>query len=241
MELLSETLAWLTDPQHWQGSDGIPTRTLQHVYLCVVSLAAGLAIALPLGLAIGHTRRFETIVVAIANLGRAVPSLALLLIFLPFVGIGDPLIIVALTLLSIPPVLVNTAVGIREVDAELVEAGRGMGMSEMGLIRRVELPVALPVVIAGMRIAAVQVVATATLGAVVAGGGLGRYLVDGFALQDHPRLVVGALLVALLAIVTERTFSFLEGRFVSPGVSGRHLGRHLTAAELAPPAARPTI
>lgn len=237
MELLSETLAWLTDPQHWQGSDGIPTRTLQHIYLSLVSLAAGLVIALPLGLAIGHTRRFETIVVAIANLGRAVPSLALLLIFLPFVGIGDPLIIVALVLLSIPPILVNTAVGIREVDTELVEAGRGMGMSEIGLIRRVELPVALPVVIAGMRIAAVQVVATATLGAVVAGGGLGRYLVDGFALQDHPRLVVGALLVALLAIATERFFSVLDARLVSPGISGRRI----TPAELASPSAQPVI
>ncbi len=230
MELLSETLAWLMDPEHWQGSNGIPLRLLQHIYLSSASLMAGLAIALPLGLAIGHTRRFETIVVAIANLGRAVPSLALLLIFLPFVGIGDPLIIIALTLLSIPPILVNTAVGIREVDAEQVEAGRGMGMSELGLIGRVEVPVALPVMLAGMRVAAVQVVATATLGAVVAGGGLGRYLIDGFALQDHARLVVGALLVALLAILTERTFALLEARLVSPGITGRHL----TPAELAP-------
>lgn len=229
MELLSETLAWLMDPEHWQGSNGIPLRLLQHIYLSSASLMAGLAIALPLGLAIGHTRRFETIVVAIANLGRAVPSLALLLIFLPFVGIGDPLIIIALTLLSIPPILVNTAVGIREVDAEQVEAGRGMGMSELGLIGRVEVPVALPVMLAGMRVAAVQVVATATLGAVVAGGGLGRYLIDGFALQDHARLVVGALLVALLAILTERTFALLEARLVSPGITGRHL----TPAELA--------
>jgi len=237
MELLSETLAWFTDPQHWQGSNGIPLRVLQHIYLSTVPLLAGLAVALPLGLAIGHTRRFETIVVAIANLGRAVPSLALLLIFLPFVGIGDPLIIIALTLLSIPPILVNTAVGIREVDGELVQAGRGMGMSELGLVRRVEFPVALPVIIAGMRVAAVQVVATATLGAVVAGGGLGRYLVDGFALQDHPRLVVGAVLVALLAILTERAFAFMDSRFVSPGITGRHL----TPADLAPPSNQPLI
>ncbi len=235
MELISETLAWVSDPQHWQGSNGIPVRVLQHIYLSTASLLAGLAVALPLGLAIGHTRRFETIVVAVANLGRAVPSLALLLIFLPFVGIGDPLIIIALTLLSIPPILVNTAVGIREVDAELVEAGRGMGMSELGLIRRVEVPVALPVILAGMRVAAVQVVATATLGAVVAGGGLGRYLIDGFALQDRARLIVGAVLVAVLAIVTERTFASLEGRLVSPGITGRRV----TPAELAPPSAQP--
>lgn len=234
MELLSETLAWLIDRQHWQGSNGIPLRVIQHIYLSTVPLVAGLAVALPVGLAIGHTRRFETIVVAIANLGRAVPSLALLLIFLPFVGIGDPLIIIALTLLSIPPILVNTAVGIREVDAEMVQAGRGMGMSELGLIRRVELPVALPVIIAGMRVAAVQVVATATLGAVVAGGGLGRYLVDGFALQDHPRLIVGALLVAMLAILTERAFALMDSRLVSPGITGRHL----TPADLAPPSAQ---
>jgi osmoprotectant transport system permease protein len=157
-----------------------------------------------------------------------------LLIFLPFVGIGDPLTVVAMVVLAIPPIVVNSAVGIREVDPDLVEAGRGMGMGEMQILRRVELPVAVPVMLTGLRISAVQVVATLTLGAIVASGGLGRYIVDGLSLRDQPRLVAGALLVAALAILTERAFASLERRLVSPGLAPRGA----TPAELAPPAAQ---
>jgi osmoprotectant transport system permease protein len=122
----------------------------------------------------------------------------------------------------------------REVDRDMVEAGRGMGMREWQLLRSVELPLALPVVIAGVRVAAVQVVATATLAALVGGGALGRFIADGFALRDMPQLVAGALLVAVLAVITERLMTLLEDRAVSPGLRG--IARRPTPADLAPPA-----
>src|SRR5918992_5019790 len=238
MEVLAETTTWLLDPAHWAGRDGIPIRMLEHVVLSLVSIVIASLVAVPVGLTIGHTRRAESVVIGFANLGRALPSLAVLLIFLPFVGIGDPLAVVAMVALAIPPIVVNSAVGVREVDRDLTEAGRGMGLSELQLLTRVELPIALPVLLTGLRIAAVQVVATLTLGAVVAGGGLGRYIVDGIALRDEGRLVAGALLVALLAVVTERTFGFVERHSVSPGLAAR--GRS-PAERGRPPIAQPGI
>ena len=142
-------------------------------------------------------------------------------IFFTFFGIGFATTFPALLVLTIPPILTSTYVGIREVDRDTVEAGRAMGMTELELLRRVELPIALPVIIAGVRIAAVQVVATATLAALVGGGTLGRFIVDGFALQQFDQLVGGAILVAVLALLTERAFTFLERALVSPGLSGR--------------------
>jgi osmoprotectant transport system permease protein len=142
-----------------------------------------------------------------------VPSYALLILFVPFLGLGFASALPALVLLGIPPILVNAVTGIREVDAETVESGRGMGMTELEVLRDVELPSALPAIIAGMRTSAVQVVATATLAALVAGGGLGRYIVDGFALRQDDRILAGAILVALLALTTERGFTWFQGRF----------------------------
>src|SRR5262249_37681069 len=127
----------------------------------------------------------------------------------------------ALVPLGIPPILTNSYVGVREVDRDVVEAARGMGLREQQVLRSVEIPIALPIILAGIRNSAVAIVATATLGALVAGGGLGRYLVDGLARQDYPRMFVGALLVALLAIAVEVAFSGLERVVVSAGVRGR--------------------
>jgi osmoprotectant transport system permease protein len=187
-------------------------------------------IALPVGLYIGHTGRGGMLAVGIANLGRAVPSYALLLVFLPFFGLGDATAFPALVLLAIPPILVNAYTGLREVDRDLVESGRGMGMTELQLLVRVELPAAAPVIVAGLRIAAVAVVATATLAALVAGGGLGRYIADGFGLREEDQLVAGALLVALLALIVERGFTFVERRVLLPGDR-----RRPSAADLASP------
>ena len=133
-------------------------------------------------------------------------------------GIGFAAAFPALVVLALPPILTNTYVGLREVDRDTVEAGRAMGMRETQLLRRVELPIALPVIVTGVRVAAVQVVATATLAALVGGGGLGRFIVDGFALRQQDMLVAGAILVALLALLTERSLTFLERRVVSPGL-----------------------
>lgn len=228
MEFLGEVAAWFTDPAHWSGRDAIPVRVAEHLALSAVSLLAGLAIALPLGLAIGHTGRWAGAVVAISNVGRAVPSVGVLgiafVLTLPLVaaadlrGIGVPATLIALTLLAIPPIVLNAYVGIREVDADMVEAARGMGMSETQVLRRVEVPVALPVVLAGVRTAALQVIATATLGAVISAGGLGQYIVVGLAVQDFPQLFAGALLVAALALLSDGLFALAQRASVSPGL-----------------------
>ena len=220
MDLVRVVADWFADPARWTGTDGIPNRLIEHVGLSSAVVVVALAIALPVGLYIGHTGRGAILAIGAANLGRAVPSYALLLMFFPIFGLGFGTAFPALVLLSIPPILTNTYVGLRDVDRDTVEAARGMGMTEWQVLRGVELPMALRVIVAGARTAAVQVVATATLAALVAGGGLGRYIVDGFALQDDARLLGGAILVALLALATERLFTLVERRLVSPGLRG---------------------
>jgi osmoprotectant transport system permease protein len=211
-------VAWFLDPATWSGTGGIPNRLAEHVVLSGLAVLVGAAIAIPIGLFIGHTGRGAAATIAVGNLGRAIPSYAMLVIFVPLLGIGFPNALAALVLLALPPILVNTHAGMRGVDPDTVEAGRGMGMRETQLLRTVELPLALPVIVAGVRVAAVQVVATATLAALVGGGALGRFIADGFALRDTPQLVGGAILVALLAVATERLFMLLERRSLSPGL-----------------------
>jgi osmoprotectant transport system permease protein len=220
MNVLREVADWFADPARWTGTDGIPNRLVEHIQLSGIVVIVALAVALPLGLYIGHTGRGAIVAIGAANLGRAVPSYALLLVFFPIFGLGFGTAFPALVLLAIPPILTNAYVGLRDVDRDTVESARGMGMTELQLLRSVEVPIALPVIVAGARTAAVQVVATATLAALVAGGGLGRYIVDGFALQDDGRLIGGAVLVALLALATERVFTLIERRLISPGLRG---------------------
>lgn len=223
MSIISATFAWFTDPAHWQGNDGIPTRIFEHLELSALAVTIGLAIALPAGLWLGHTGRGAFVAVNVANLGRALPSLALLALALPLafalhLGLGFWPTLFALVPLTIPPILTNTYVAMREVDREVVEAARGMGLRERAIVRAVELPIALPLILSGIRTAAVNVIATATLGALVAGGGLGRYIVDGLALREFERLFAGALLVASLAIAVEIGMGLVDRRAVSPGI-----------------------
>jgi osmoprotectant transport system permease protein len=213
MNALGQLVAWFSDPANWAGTNGVPARVFEHVLFSVIAIAIATAFALPAGLAIGHTGRGERVSTAVAGLGRAVPSYALLILFVPIFGLGFESALPALVLLAIPPILVNTVVGLRDVDRDMVEAGRGMGMTERQLLRDVELPAALPAIVAGLRTSAVQVVATATLAALVAGGGLGRYIVDGFATRRDDRILAGALLVALLALATERLFTVAQRAF----------------------------
>ena len=228
MEIFGEVIAWLTDPANWTGPNGIPTRMEEHVLMSGISLLIGLAIALPVGLAIGHTGRWAGGVVAITNLGRAVPSVGILgiafTLTLPLVAaldlrnIGTPAAVIALIALAIPPIVLNAYTGIRDVDPDMVEAARGMGMRERQVLRRVEWPLALPVILAGIRTASVQVIATATLGAILSTGGLGRYIVDGFARQDYPMMVGGAVLVMILTLTSEGLFALAQRWAVSPGL-----------------------
>ena len=232
-----EVIGWFGDPANWTGTSGIPNRILEHLVLAGLAILIGCLIAIPVGLFIGHTGKGAGGAVAIGNLGRAVPSYALLVIFVPLLGIGFFNALAALVLLSLPPILTNTYAGLQGVDRDLVEAGRGMGMRERQILRQVELPLALPVILAGVRIASVQVVATATLAALVAGGALGRFIVDGFAQQNTPMLVGGAILVALLAILTERFMTLLERRATSPGLRAVLDAGSERPAEIAPPSA----
>jgi osmoprotectant transport system permease protein len=225
MDLIFGGLGWIADPANWQGSDGIPTRLLEHIAICVVSVVVAILIALPIGLWIGHTGRFAFAAVNVANIGRAIPSYAAMAMIWPIAFAISPTLglaliptFVAMTLLAIPPILVSAFAGIREVDRDLVEAARGMGFQERQILRKVEVPLALPVVIGGIRTAAVQVVATATLGAAFGLGGLGRYLIDGIARRDFDRLWAGVILVAVLAVVTEGTIAFMQRQLTPKGV-----------------------
>lgn len=231
MNLLEDTAAWLTDPANWSGGDGIPLRLGEHLAVSAAALLVTIAIALPLGLFVGHTRRGASVAINLANLGRALPTLAVITIVLPLTTAIDPQLgfkfyptLIALVVLGIPPILVNTYVGISGVDADLVESARGMGLTEPQVLRRVEIPVAVPVLAGGIRSAAVQIVATATLGAIFGGGGLGRYLVEGIAQNDNGKIFGGVTLVAVLCLVTEGVFAMLQRRMTSPGLSQPRMG-----------------
>ncbi len=214
---------WLTDPANWQGSHGIPVRILEHIELSGLSVLVAVAVAMPIALYLGHTGRGGFIAINVANIGRALPSLALLAFGLVIaialgLGLGFWPTVIALVPLAIPPILTNAYVAVREVDRDVVEAARGMGLSEDQILRSIEVPLGLPLILSGIRTAAVNVVATATLGALVAGGALGRFIVDGLALQEYDQLMAGALLVALLAVATEVSFAALERATLPPGM-----------------------
>jgi osmoprotectant transport system permease protein len=192
-------------------------RLLEHIEIFAVALVLAVAVALPVALWLAHSGRGGVFAINASNVGRALPSLAIIAIVfsLPGFGLRKSTVIFALTLLGIPPILTNAYVAVRGVDRDVVEAARGMGMRGSQILRGVELPLAAPVIMAGIRTAAVQIVATATLGALVASGGLGTFIVDGIAVQDTASIVTGALLVALLAILVDVAFGVLE-RAVTP-------------------------
>jgi osmoprotectant transport system permease protein len=225
VSIVEATVRWLTDAAHWSGPAGIPTRLLEHLALSGTSLAIALVIALPAGIWIGHTGRFRDLAINTANVWRALPSLAVIGIVLPVTVAIDPQLgfrvyptLIAMVVLAVPPILVNTQAGIAEVDRDLVEAARAMGMRDRQLIRSIELPLAVPAILAGVRSAAVQVVATATLGAIFGSGGLGRYLVEGIAQRDDGMTFGAVVLVAALALSVEGAFVLLQGLIRSPGL-----------------------
>ncbi len=217
-------VAWFTTAEHWRGDFGVPHRLTEHLLMSAAAVATAVVLALPIGIWLGHRGRGGALAINLANVGRAVPSLAILALaqqafgLSGWPGFGARPAFVALVALGVPPLVTNAYVGMQAVDHDVVEAARGMGMTGGELLWRVELPIALPLVMAGVRTAAVQVVATATLAAVTAWGGLGRYIVDGFGQQDNAQIVAGGLLVGLLALVTELGLGRLQRRVVSEGL-----------------------
>ena len=224
MEFLGDLVTWFLDPENWTGPAGIPSRLWEHVQISVVATVAAAAVALPPALWLGHRKRGGFLAVATVNIGRAVPSFAIMALFLPIsirlgLGLGFWPTLLALFALALPPIFTNTYTGVRDVDPALVEAGRGMGMTDGEVLRKIETPMASPVILAALRVSAVQVVATAPLAALVAWGGLGRYIVDGFAVQDNVRVLAGGILVALLSIATEVVLGAVEKRVVPKGLT----------------------
>ncbi|MFI9648120.1 ABC transporter permease [Streptomyces sp. NPDC052040] len=212
MSVPGQAWHWLTDPAHWAGDNGIGHRLVQHVLLTVCCLVISCAVALPIALVLGHLGRGGALAVNISNAGRAVPTFAVLVLLLltPLGRWGEGPTVVALVLFAVPPLITNAYVGVREVDRGVVRAARGMGMTGRQTLLRVELPLSLPMVLGGVRIAAVQLVATATIAALAGGGGLGRIITAGFNLASTPQVVAGAILVAALALAVEAVFEAVE-------------------------------
>lgn len=219
-EFLERVLEFLTSESTWLGSGSIPVRLWEHVWISTVPVLAAVVLILPPAVLLAHRRKGTLLASNVVNVGRAIPSFGILAVavlwFLPVVGLGPWLAFPALFALAAPPMFTNTVAAFETVPPGVVEAARGMGMTEARIIARVELPLALPVILEGIRIAYVQVIATATLAALVAGPGLGRFIVDGFAKRrGEGELFVGAVLVALLAVFFEYLFTGFE-RAVTP-------------------------
>ncbi len=230
---MPDVIGFFLDPNNWQGTTGIPNRLVEHLFISGSGILAATLIALPIGLYIGHTGRGSGLAINLANIGRAVPSYAMMVIPLPLtlslapvlgysptLGLNFLPIFIAMTLLAIPPILVNTFAGIRAVDRDLVEAGRGMGLTERQILGRIELPIASPVIIGGFRTATLQVIATATIGAILSGGGLGRFIFDGIAqgLPGQAAIYGGAILVSALAIAVDFALAGTQRAITPHGV-----------------------
>lgn len=210
--------SYLTTAANWEGSSGFLHRLLQHVGYSLEVLALSTVVALPLGLLTGHTGRGGNFVSVLSNASRALPTLGLLAAFAILIGVGIDAAIIPLALLAIPSILVNTHLGVRGVDRTLVDAARGMGLTGWQALWRVEFPVALPLIVLGLRTAAIQVVSTATIAAYVGLGGLGRYIIDGQAVRNYAEMGAGALVVAVFAIAIEGLFLLGQRLLVSPGI-----------------------
>ena len=221
MEFLGDVWAWFGEGDQWRGNTGIPNRLWEHVSMSLWAIGWAAVVALPVGLWLGHARRGGVLAINVSNVGRAIPSFAILVLAVQATEIGTRPAIIALVALAIPPMLTNAYVAISEVPADIREAARGMGMSGLQQLRRVELPTGVPLVMAGIRTAAVQVVATATLAAVVGSGGLGRYIIDGQAQRDNVELFAGGFMVALLAIATELGLGAAQRALVPRGLRPR--------------------
>jgi osmoprotectant transport system permease protein len=231
MSGVEDVVAFFADEANWTGTTGIVTRLLEHLFLSATAVAAAALVALPLGFYIGHTGRLQMLGINLANIGRAIPSYAVMVMIFPItlalaptlgyeprLGLTFLPIFLAMTLLAIPPILVATYAGVSEVDRDVVESSRGMGLTEGQILLRVELPLASPVIVGGFRVATLQVIATATLGAILSGGGFGRYIIDGLARRDEGMLYGGVVLVASLAIGTDLLLGWLERRLTPRGV-----------------------
>ena len=223
MSFLSFAWDWLKQPQQWHGPDGIPIRILEQLGYTALSLVIAALIAIPVGILIGHTGRGALFAVNLANAGRAIPTLGLLVLLAVTLGFSPLAWLVPLVVLAIPPILVNAYEGVAGVDPGLKDAARGMGMTPWQQIRKVEVPVAMPLIVLGLRTGAIFVVATATIAAYIGLGGLGRYIIDGLATENYGEVAGGAALVVVLALAVQAFFTGVRRLVVPAGL--RQQGR----------------
>ena len=218
MSFFSFAWNWLKQPQQWHGSEGIPIRILEQLYFTGLALVIAALIAIPLGVLIGHTGRGAVLVVNVANAWRAIPTLGLLVLLAIWIGFSVLAWLVPLVVLGIPPILVNVYEGVGGVDPELKDAARGMGMTPWQQVTKVEIPMALPLILVGLRTSAIFVVATATIAAYIGLGGLGRFIIDGLASDQYGPVAGGALLVVILAVLVLALFAGLSRLVVPAGL-----------------------
>lgn len=209
---------WVTEAANWHGSGGIPRQVLAHLGYSGLPLLIGALISIPLGVAIGHTGRGAVVVVNLANAWRAIPTLGLLILLAVLLGFSFLTWLLPLVVLAIPPILVNTYEGVAGVDRDVRDAARGVGMTAWQQVTRVEVPAAMPLILVGLRTAAIFMVATATLAAYIGLGGIGRYIIDGLASDQYGPVAGGALLVVILAILVLALFAGLSRLIVPKGL-----------------------
>lgn len=209
-ELFSDLGHWLVDGAQWTGSDGIGHRLLEHLQYSLLATLIAAAIALPIGLLIGHTGRGAFLAINLSSFGRALPTVGLVVLVFLIGGLSMTPVYVALVALAVPAIVTNTYAGMTAVDPEVRDAARGQGMRAHQVLFQVELPLALPLVMTGLRLALIQVVSTATIAAYVSFGGLGRYVFDGLAQRDLVQVLGGAVLVAVVAIALDLLLSGLQ-------------------------------
>ena len=228
MNALNEMITWFNDPLNWTNPDGILVRLREHLFITAMAVLLACLVAWPLGLWMGRRGASSGFVVLLSNATLAIPVTGMLCILpLTFLGFGKPSIIVALAIFAVPPLLANAYTGMREIDPEVRDSARGMGLSAWQMFTRVELPLAVPYLATGLRVATVQVIATAALAFLVNGGGLGQIIAAGFGLGPGPgtaQMLAGAVLVAGLALVFEALMAFIE-RKVTPAVLRQATGR----------------
>lgn len=215
-DIFSEAASWLSNGANWSGDDGVPHRLVEHVGYTALTVAIAAAIALPLGLWIGHTGRLRTVAVALTGALRALPTLGVLTLMVLWRGIGLTPAIVSLVVLAIPPLLAGAYAGLEAVDRATIDAARAIGMTEWQILVRVEIPLALDLIIGGVRSAVLQVVATATVAAYIGLGGLGRYLIDGIAVRDYAQMLGGSVVIVVLALALDAVFALVQRRTAQP-------------------------
>jgi osmoprotectant transport system permease protein len=222
MSFFSYAWDWVTDSANWHGSDSIPQQLLAHLGYCGLSLLIAAVIAVPAGVAIGHRGgRSAVVVTNIANASRSVPTLGLLILLAVFLGFSALTWLLPLVVLAIPPILVNACEGVAGVDPGVRDAAKGVGMTTWQQVAGVEVPIALPLILVGLRTSAIFVVATATIAAEIGLGGLGRFIIDGLASQQYGPVAGGALLVVILAILVLALFALISRLAVPAGLRGR--------------------